>query len=50
MDASSSSPWGHINVDEIDLSWESRGGLHPERWAKCSPVLDGIPRTPPSTM
>lgn len=31
VDASSESPWGHINVDEIKLSWDSRGGIHPER-------------------
>lgn len=31
VDASSASPWGHINVDEIVLSWNNRGGLHPQR-------------------
>ncbi|CAN0084971.1 unnamed protein product [Sphacelaria rigidula] len=30
VDDSSASPWGHINVDEVVLSWESRGGIHPE--------------------
>ncbi|CAM9102436.1 unnamed protein product [Scytosiphon promiscuus] len=36
VDASSASPWGHINVDEIVLSWRFRGGLHPERAANVS--------------
>ncbi|CAM9175345.1 unnamed protein product [Ascophyllum nodosum] len=36
VDLSSSSPWGHINVDEIVLSWDTRGGLHPERSANIS--------------
>ncbi|CAM9763265.1 unnamed protein product [Pylaiella littoralis] len=36
VDASSASPWGHINVDEIVLSWHNRGGLHPERNANLS--------------
>lgn len=44
IDASSVSPWGHINVDEIVLSWEIRGGIHPERqepgaWQDEYPVL-----------
>ncbi|CAM9369602.1 unnamed protein product, partial [Choristocarpus tenellus] len=30
VDASSSSPWGHISVDEFDLTWEHRGGIHTE--------------------
>eukprot|EP00752_Nemacystus_decipiens_P003960 g3626.t1 len=36
VDASSASPWGHINVDEIVLSWHNRGGLHPERAANVT--------------
>lgn len=32
VDNSSASPWGHINVDEIVLSWEYRGGIHPDRF------------------
>ncbi|CAM9209584.1 unnamed protein product [Hapterophycus canaliculatus] len=41
VDASSASPWGHINVDEIVLSWQHRGGLHPERAANVSAT--GVP-------
>ncbi|CAM9590131.1 unnamed protein product, partial [Discosporangium mesarthrocarpum] len=36
VDASSSHPWGHINVDDFQLSWEHKGGVHPDRWSNST--------------